>query len=1009
MPGAGLHAVNGPPDTVVVAGSAQLDVRQEGTIIAATEPTSTAVRVQLPPRFCGLRVSTAGGTIELVGQLNEASLEARSAGGAIALQRARTTDAALHSGGGAVSGGELSASRAVVRSGGGAVALKRLFGLDIEVSSVAEGGGSDPGGARRRRRSESVYASVGASSSDASTSSGSSSSGSSSSGSIGNDSGAICTSSGGDSATVSGGDIELGAAYGERASFHTGGGGFKVAHMSCSGLVAVDTSGGGIHIEGLEGNASLLSGGGLVQVHLHERFGSCFIDSAGGNIEVLISPAAAVASLQVQADGGIAIDPALRVSGELGPSSCVGTIGGGGGSGAAAAAAAFAGAAPAEAHAAASAHVASARRAGSLGFSTEVAVQAQVAGDPNGGGGGVPGAVWNASRLSRGMDASGGITHGGGSKLVVNAGAGRATLRALSWVEAVARKAAQTMASDDAAAHAAVSTLAGADTAAEAPTAAPVALREDQIASAVAFLSHEKVRASPVATKRSFLERKGLTAAEIDEAFKRAPQQESGAPLPAVAAVAAAPAPVAAATPTYGANNLVTYTPGQPQPHYQQQQQYGAAPPHQLVAMQPGTLAPPHPPQPQPVRWTQVLLGLGIVTGAAYAAAHYVAPLVGSWYRSLAESRDRERREAAERDAALAAALEGMAASQKQLARAVEGLSAAVADGRQERGGGLEGGGGSGKGAGGGHASPGRWRREGGARGGGGGGGGGGYPSYSAEDGYSPAPPPRYGAPRYGRAGGEPSAYADDPRSVDAADEPGRSGAPETSFDWPRHQAAPYGARDREQQRFGGGYGPASPSGSASASAAAPGDSRTPGGGSGGDADGASYVRGGGYGGYGRGALPAYSAAASNGVAASYSAAQPAPRPPAPPAQPAAAPAGRDDAPHSQAFMSVMEMVARGETPPNQAAPAARSYDYGVQDGRDAPWRPPPPPAPTVSYAPAAAATPAAAPTPTAAADEAAAAQQAASRVAAAAVQAVVAAEAGVAEEAAAVAAAGGE
>jgi hypothetical protein len=224
------------------------------------------VRVQLPPRFCGLRVSTAGGTIELVGQLNEASLEARSAGGKIALQRARTTDAALHSGGGAVSGGELSASRAVVRSGGGAVALKRLFGLDIEVSSVAEGGGSDPGGARRRRRSESVYASVGASSSDASTSSGSSSSGSSSSGSIGNDSGAICTSSGGDSATVSGGDIELGAAYGERASFHTGGGGFKVAHMSCSGLVAVDTSGGGIHIEGLEGNASLLSGGGLVQV-----------------------------------------------------------------------------------------------------------------------------------------------------------------------------------------------------------------------------------------------------------------------------------------------------------------------------------------------------------------------------------------------------------------------------------------------------------------------------------------------------------------------------------------------------------------------------------------------------------------------------------------------------------------------------------------------------------------------------------------------------------------------
>ncbi|XP_050375838.1 peroxisomal membrane protein PEX14 isoform X1 [Argentina anserina] len=48
-------------------------------------------------------------------------------------------------------------------------------------------------------------------------------------------------------------------------------------------------------------------------------------------------------------------------------------------------------------------------------------------------------------------------------------------------------------------------------------------MREDQVQNAVKFLSHPKVRGSPVIYRRSFLEKKGLTKEEIDEAFRRVP------------------------------------------------------------------------------------------------------------------------------------------------------------------------------------------------------------------------------------------------------------------------------------------------------------------------------------------------------------------------------------------------------------------------------------------------------------------------------------------------------
>lgn len=48
-------------------------------------------------------------------------------------------------------------------------------------------------------------------------------------------------------------------------------------------------------------------------------------------------------------------------------------------------------------------------------------------------------------------------------------------------------------------------------------------MREEQVQNAVKFLSHPKVRGSPVIYRSSFLEKKGLTKEEIDEAFRRVP------------------------------------------------------------------------------------------------------------------------------------------------------------------------------------------------------------------------------------------------------------------------------------------------------------------------------------------------------------------------------------------------------------------------------------------------------------------------------------------------------
>lgn len=60
----------------------------------------------------------------------------------------------------------------------------------------------------------------------------------------------------------------------------------------------------------------------------------------------------------------------------------------------------------------------------------------------------------------------------------------------------------------------------------------PQPVREDYVQNAVKFLSHPKVRGSAVVYRRSFLQNKGLTNDEIDEAFRRVPVRSQSLLIP---------------------------------------------------------------------------------------------------------------------------------------------------------------------------------------------------------------------------------------------------------------------------------------------------------------------------------------------------------------------------------------------------------------------------------------------------------------------------------------------
>lgn len=139
-------------------------------------------------------------------------------------------------------------------------------------------------------------------------------------------------------------------------------------------------------------------------------------------------------------------------------------------------------------------------------------------------------------------------------------------------------------------------------------------IREDQVQNAVKFLSHPKVRGSPVMYRRSFLERKGLTKEEIDEAFRQVPD-----PAPSVSATQPAVASQGQLQPP---SNIQ-----QPAPT-QALQPVAAAPVSKL-----GTLTPSR------FHWSQALLAVGLLAvsgaGTALVFKNAVVPRLKSWIRRV--------------------------------------------------------------------------------------------------------------------------------------------------------------------------------------------------------------------------------------------------------------------------------------------------------------------------------------------------------------------------------------
>ncbi|CAL9771083.1 unnamed protein product [Musa acuminata subsp. burmannicoides] len=144
-------------------------------------------------------------------------------------------------------------------------------------------------------------------------------------------------------------------------------------------------------------------------------------------------------------------------------------------------------------------------------------------------------------------------------------------------------------------------------------------LREDQVQNAVKFLSHPKVKSSPVVHRRSFLEKKGLTKEEIDEAFRRVPDPPSNAATGE--AYTTGPAMQQKSSTTMQHQDLVQT----PQP---------AAAPANVVSVAPTQQLPKF-------RWSHALLAAGVLAssgvGTALLFKKMVVPRLKAWIRKVVE------------------------------------------------------------------------------------------------------------------------------------------------------------------------------------------------------------------------------------------------------------------------------------------------------------------------------------------------------------------------------------
>ncbi|TPX30997.1 hypothetical protein SmJEL517_g05558 [Synchytrium microbalum] len=168
-----------------------------------------------------------------------------------------------------------------------------------------------------------------------------------------------------------------------------------------------------------------------------------------------------------------------------------------------------------------------------------------------------------------------------------------------------------------------------------------MAIREEVVASAVKFLKDPKVSTSPLAKKISFLESKGLSSEEIEEAVSRSATGASTSTTTSTtttnvsAGAVGAPGSMA---PVPGQHQMMPGTAGMP---YPQQQPYGPPVPYQggQPYYPPYGPLPPHQQQQQGFQvsqlgWKDYFIGAVVAMGASYGMFQliktYIGPLV-SW------------------------------------------------------------------------------------------------------------------------------------------------------------------------------------------------------------------------------------------------------------------------------------------------------------------------------------------------------------------------------------------
>nr|KJB53149.1 hypothetical protein B456_008G295200 [Gossypium raimondii] len=139
-------------------------------------------------------------------------------------------------------------------------------------------------------------------------------------------------------------------------------------------------------------------------------------------------------------------------------------------------------------------------------------------------------------------------------------------------------------------------------------------IREDQVSNAVKFLSHPKVRGSPVIYRRSFLERKGLTKEEIDEAFRRVPD----------------PPPSSQPASSNQDGQVITSSNVQSQ---------AAVPAPQPVVAAPTGMVPARTVARWQFHWYHAVFGLGFLAasgaGSALLIKNVIVPRLKSWIRKV--------------------------------------------------------------------------------------------------------------------------------------------------------------------------------------------------------------------------------------------------------------------------------------------------------------------------------------------------------------------------------------